>query len=108
MTAKNKAEKLLLLFTKNKNTLIKKRKSQEKLEFKLLTRLQTFSFNTPLELKVHEWMLGSINLEHHNFVFNINKKVVKLNCFDNKFAENSEWIVTIIFGDENGEDPDFI
>ena len=72
---KNETEDLLLSITKNCETLIGQthRKAEETLEFKMIKPKETFHFNPPIEVK-EDWMLGLIDLELYNSIFNITEK----------------------------------
>ena len=72
---KNETEDLLLSITKNCETLIDQthRKSEETLEFKITKPRETFHFNSPVEVK-EDWMIGLVNLEVYNSVYNITEK----------------------------------
>ena len=65
---------LLLLIKKHTDTLIEQTetKPQETLEFKMNKRMQTFSFNPPINLvEEDKWLLGVSSFECTNSVFNI-------------------------------------
>ena len=65
---------LLLLIKKHTDTLIEhtKTKPQETLEFKMNKQMQTFSFNSPINLlEEGEWLLAVSSFECTNSVFNI-------------------------------------
>ena len=66
---------LLLFFLKeHTDTLVEqtKTKPQETLEFKMNKQMQTFSFNTPINLlEEGKWLLGVSSFECTNSVFNI-------------------------------------
>ena len=77
--SKNEIEDLLLSITKNCEKLVEQthRKPEETLEFKKLKPRETFRFNPPIQVK-GDWMIGLLDLEVYNSIFNIAKK-------DNKF-----------------------
>ena len=77
---KNETEDLLLSITKNCETIIKQtnRKPEETLEFKMIKPNETFHFKPPTQVK-GDWMLGLVNLEVYNSIFNITKKIINLN-----------------------------
>ena len=52
-------------------------KPQETLEFKMIKRKESFSFDLPLELP-GKWMMGVTSLEVYNTVYNITEKNNKL------------------------------
>ena len=65
---------MLVLIKKHTDTLIEqtKTKPQETLEFKMNKRMQTFSFNLPINLvEEGKWLLGLSSLECTSSVFNI-------------------------------------
>ena len=72
---KNQIEDKLLSITKKCETLIEqtRRKAEDKLEFKMATPRETFHFNPPVEIE-EDWMLGLINLEAYNSIFNMTKE----------------------------------
>ena len=72
---KNETEDLLLSITKNCETLIDQthRKAEETLKFKMIKPKETFHFNSPIRVK-EDWMLGLINLEVYNTIFNITEE----------------------------------
>ena len=76
---KTETEDLLLSITKNCQTLVQQthRKPEETLEFKMLKPRETFHFNPPIQTK-GDWMLGLIDLEVYNSVFNITKENNKI------------------------------
>ena len=68
---------LLLLIKKHTDTLIEntKTKPQETLEFKMNRHMQTFSFNTPINLvEEGKWPMAVSSLKCTNSVFNISKE----------------------------------
>ena len=79
---KNETEDLLLSITKNCETLIKQthRKAEEALEFKMIKPKETFHFNPPIQVK-EDWMLGLIDLEVYNSIFNITKQNNKFELY---------------------------
>ena len=87
---KNETEKLLLSITKNCETLIEQthRKQEETLEFKMLKQRETFHFNPPIQTK-GDWMLGLIDLEVYNSIFNITKENNKFELYTDTFDEFS-------------------
>ena len=72
---KSEIEDLLLSITKNCQKLVDQthRKPEETLEFKMLQPRETFHFNPPIHTK-GDWMLGLIDLEVYNSIFNITKE----------------------------------
>ena len=87
---KNEAENLLLSITKNCETLIDQthRKPEETLEFKMLKPRETFHFNPPIQTK-GDWMLGLIDLEVYNSIFNKTKENDKFELYTDTFDEFS-------------------
>ena len=79
---KNENEDLLLSITKNCETLIEQthRKPEETLEFKMTKSRETFHFNPPIQVK-EDWMLGLIDLEVYNSIFNITGKNNKFEIY---------------------------
>ena len=87
---KNEAENLLLSITKNCEKLVEQthRKPEETLEFKMLKPRETFHFNPPIQTK-GDWMLGLIDLEVYNSIFNITKGNNKFELYTDTFDEFS-------------------
>ena len=79
---KNETEKLLLSITKNCETLVNPthKKPEETLEFKLIKPNETFHFNPTIQVK-EDWMLGLVNLEVYNSVFNITEEHNKFEIY---------------------------
>ena len=79
---KNEIEDLLLSITKNCETLIDQthRKAEETLEFKMIKPKETFHFNPPIQVK-EDWMLGLIDLEVYNSIFNITEENNKFELY---------------------------
>ena len=69
---KNESEDLLLSITKNCETLIHQIRTipEETLEFKMIKPRETFLLNPPIQV-IGDWMLGLVDLEVYNSVFNI-------------------------------------
>ena len=90
---KNETEDLLLSITKNCETLIEqtKTKPQETLEFKMTKSRETFHFNPPIQVK-EDWMLGLVDLEVYNSIFNITEKNNKFEIY--KFPDEKAGGVT--------------
>ena len=72
---RNQTEDFLLLITKNCETLIEHthRRAEQTLEFKNFEPRETFQFNPPVEVK-ENWMLGLVDWEVYNSIFNITKQ----------------------------------
>ena len=72
---KNETENLLLSTTKNCETLIKQthRKAEETLEFKMNKSRELFHFSPPIQIK-GGWMIGLVDLEVNNSIFNITEE----------------------------------
>ena len=87
---KSEIKDLLLSITKNCEKLVDQthRKPEEKLEFKMLKPRETFHFNQPNHTK-GDWMLGLIDLEVYNSIFNINKENNKFDLYTDTFDEFS-------------------
>ena len=96
---RNESEDLLLSITKNCKKLIDQtyKKSEEVLEFKLTKSRESFSFNPPIQIE-GSWMIGLINLEVYNSIFNI---INKNNKFE-LYSENIQDVEKITF--ENSKD----
>ena len=86
---KNETEDLLLSITKNCETLIDQtqRKAEETLEFKMIKPKETFHFNPPIQVK-EDWMLGLIDLEVYNSIFNITEENNKFELY--KFLDEKK------------------
>ena len=87
---KNETEDLLLSITKNCEKLVEQthRKPEETLEFKMLKSRETFHFNPPIQIK-GDWMLGLVDLEVYNSIFNITEENNKFEIYrgkDDKFG----------------------
>ena len=87
---KNETENLLMSLTKNCEKLVEQthRKPEETLEFKMLKSRETFHFNPPNQTK-GDWMLGLIDLEVYNSVFNITKENNKFELCTDTFDKFS-------------------
>ena len=87
---KNETEDLLLSITKNCETLIEQthRKAEETLEFKMIKQRETFHFKTPIHIK-GDWMIGLVDLEVYNSIFNITKENNKFELYTDTFDEFS-------------------
>ena len=97
---KNETENLLLSITKNCEKLVEQthRKPEETLEFNMLKSKEIFHFNPPIHTK-GDWMLGLIDLEVYNSIFNITKENNKFELYTDTFDEFSFEELK----DENGE-----
>ena len=75
---KNETENLLLSITKNCETLIEQthKKPAETLEIKMVKPREIFHFKPPMVIK-GDWMIGLVNLEVYNSIFNITEKINK-------------------------------
>ena len=64
---KNETKNLLLIITKNCETLIERfnRKAEETLEFEMIKPRETFHFNPPVHFE-ENWMLGLLDLHLYN------------------------------------------
>ena len=82
ITPKNETEDLLLSIIKNCETLIKQtnRKPAETLEFKMTKPREIFHFTPPMETK-DDWMLGLVDLEVYNSIFNITEENNKFKLY---------------------------
>ena len=90
---KNESEDLLLSITKNCQTLIQQthRKPEEALEFKMIKPRESFHFNPPIQVK-EDWMLGLVDLEVYNSIFNITEENNKFQLY--KFPDEKAGGVT--------------
>ena len=79
---KNETEDLLLSITKNCEMLIEQthRKPEETLEFKMNKPTETFHFKPSIQVK-ENWMLGLVNLEVYNSIFNITEENNKFEIY---------------------------
>ena len=87
---KNETENLLLSITKNCETLIEQthRKAEETLEFKMTKPKEKFHFKPPIQIK-RDWMIGLVDLEVYNSIFNITEENNKFELYrdsSNKFG----------------------
>ena len=87
---KNETEDLLLSITKNCETIVEQthRKAEDTLDFKMIKPRETFHFKPPIQIK-GDWMLGLVNLEFYNSVFNITEENNKFEIYrdmSNKFG----------------------
>ena len=88
---------MLLLIKKHTDTLIEntKTKPQETLEFRMNKQMQTFSFNTPINLvEEGKWLLAVSSFECTNSVFNITNEnnsfsIIIPGHYENKSAEKT-------------------
>ena len=87
---KNEIEGLVLSVTKNCETLIRQthRKPEETLEFKKTKPRETFHFKPPIQIK-GDWMLGLLDLEVYNSIFNITEENTKFDLHTDTFDEFS-------------------
>ena len=87
---KNETKDFLLSITKNCEKLVEQthRKPEGTHEFKMLKPRETFHFNPPTHIK-GDWMLGLIDLEVYNSIFNITKENNKFELYTNTFDEFS-------------------
>ena len=79
---KNETEDLILSITKNCETLIEQthRKAEETLEFKMDKSRETFHFKPSIQVEEY-WMLGLVNLEVYNSIFNITEENNKFEIY---------------------------
>ena len=79
---KNETEDLLLSITKNCEKLVEQthRKPEETLEFKMIKPKETFHFRPPIQVK-GDWMIGLIDLEVYNSIFNITEENNKFDIY---------------------------
>ena len=79
---KNETENLLLSISKNCETLIEQthRKPEETLEFEMVKPREIFHFKPTMVIK-GDWMIGLVNLEVYNSIFNITEKNNKFELY---------------------------
>ena len=79
---KTQTENLLLSIAKNCETLIEQthRKSEETLEFKMNKSRDSFNFSPPIQVK-GDWMIGLVDLEVYNSIFNITEENNKFELY---------------------------
>ena len=79
---KNETEDLLLSITKKCETLIEQthRKAEETLEFKMINSRDIFHFKPPIQAK-GDWMIGLVDLEIYNSIFNITEESNKFELY---------------------------
>ena len=79
---KIETENLLLSVTKNCEMLIKQtnRKPEETLEIKMTKPRETFHFKPPIQVK-GDWMIGLVDLEVYNSIFNITEENNKFELY---------------------------
>ena len=84
ITPKNETEDLLLSITKNCKTIIEEthRKPEETLEFKMTKPREIFHFTPPMKIK-EDWMLGLVDVEVYNSIFNITEENNKFEIYKN-------------------------
>ena len=80
---KIETENLLLFISKNCGTLINQthRKAEETLEFKMNNSRETFHFKPPIQVK-GDWMIGLVDLEVYNSIFNITEENNKFELYE--------------------------
>ena len=90
---KNETEDLLISTTKNCETLIEQthRKTEETLEFKMNKSREIFHFSPPIQVK-GDWMIGLVDLEVYNSIFNITEENNKFELY--KFRDEKAGGVT--------------
>ena len=79
---KNETQDLLLSISKNCETLIDQthRKAEETLEFKMVKPKETLHFYPPIQIQ-GSWMLGLVDLEVYNSIFNITEENNKFELY---------------------------
>ena len=103
---RRETEGLLLSITKTCETLIDQthRKAEETLEFKMIKSKDIFQFKLSVQVK-GDWMLGLVDLEVYNSIFNIteeNNKFELCKFPDEKFGGVSYTKVTHEIGKDLG------
>ena len=84
---KNETKNLLLSITEICETLIEQtqRKAEETLEFKMNYSRELFHFSPPIQVK-GDWMVGLVDSEVYNSIFNIENKKPQLYEFPDEKA----------------------
>ena len=79
---KNETEDLSLSITKNCERLIEQthRKAEKTLQFKMNKSKETFHFKPPIQVK-GDWVIGLINLDVYNSIFNITEENNKFEIY---------------------------
>ena len=92
---KNQTEDLLLLITKNCETVIDQthRTAEEALEFKMIKPKETFVFKPSIQVK-GDWMIGLTDLEVCNSIFNITEQNNKFELY--KFPDEKSGGISYI------------
>ena len=90
---KTQTEDLLLSITKNCETLVEQThtKPQEALEFKMIKPRETFHFKPQIQIQ-GDWMIGLVDLEVYNSIFNITEENNKFKLY--KFPDEKSGGVT--------------
>ena len=90
MTPKTETKNMLLSIFKNCETLIEQthRKPEETLEFKMVKPRETFHFDPPFQVK-EDWMIGLVDLEVYNSIFNITEENNKFDLYTDTSDEFS-------------------
>ena len=72
---RKETEDILLSTTKNCKMITKKThiKPEETLEFEIIKPRKTFHFNPPIQIE-DDWMLGLIDLNVYNYIFDIREE----------------------------------
>ena len=78
----NKTEDLMLSITKDCQTLIDQthRKPEETLKFKMIKPRENFHFRPSIQIQ-GSWMLGLVDVEVYNSIFNITEENNKLEIY---------------------------
>ena len=92
---KNETEDLLLSITKNCETIIDQThgKAEDILEFKMIQPRETFHFKPPIQVE-GDWMIGLIDLEVYNSIFNITEQNNKFELY--KFPDEKSGGISYI------------
>ena len=79
---KNETEELILSITKICETIIEQthRRPEETLELKMIKSRETFHFKPSIQVK-ENWMLGLVDLEVYNSIFNITEENNKFEIY---------------------------
>ena len=92
---KNETEDLLRSITENCEALIDQthRRADETLESKMFKPIETFHFKPPIQTN-GDWMVGLVDLEVYNSIFNITKENNKLDLY--KFLDEKDGGISYI------------
>ena len=83
---KIETEDLSLSITINRDYLIQQtqRKAEQTLEVKMIKPRELFHFDPPIQTK-EDWVIGLVNIEVYNSIFNINTTNNKFDIYTDNF-----------------------